>query len=413
MTDLEIYTSTDLERFVSENRRTDTRRSEFARDRARVLHSSALRRLGAKTQVLEPTSGDFARTRLTHSLEVAQVGREMAVELGLDADLVDMACLSHDLGHPPFGHNGETALNEWAASIGGFEGNAQTLRLLTRLEPKFFTQAGEPIGLNLTRASIDATCKYPWTVDEATTTKFGVYADDIEIFNWVRLGAPVGVKSIEAQVMDFADDVAYSVHDFEDAVVAGFIRLAEVEDRAHRADLIKEVQRWSSAGLSVEDIDAAFERLQASKNWAHEFTDSELHRAKLKNLTSDLIGSFVRRATVATQNEQSGALTRFESTLVVPSEVRAEIEVLKGLVSAFLMSHESRRPFYEAQRELLIELADALFAAGDQYLDAQCSALWRGASDEAAQRRVVVDQIALLTDQGARLWHDRLVGSDL
>ena len=411
------YEAADQERFVAENRSGFERRTEFARDRARVLHSSALRRLGAKTQVLEPAGGDFARTRLTHSLEVAQVGREMASELGVSPDVVDMACLAHDLGHPPFGHNGERALNEWASDIGGFEGNAQTLRLLTRLEPKVFSDNGLPAGLNLTRAALDATCKYPWPAELAVidsgadrSSKFGVYQDDMQVFEWMRAGSPEGKKCIEAQIMDFADDVAYSVHDFEDAIVSGFINLEEVASLSQRDYLLSQIKAWAGDQLSVEQLDQALARLQASQYWPSEFDGSTRALASLKNLTSAMIGAFVSRVTDATMaNASSVTLTRYRANVVETPEVLAEISVLKGLVSVFLMSHESRRPFYEWQRAILKELADALLNREGVGLDQVCQSAWMLAQTDIERKRVIVDQVALLTDQSALAMHDKLV----
>ena len=176
------YRDHDRQRWAAEPPKRRSR-SDFARDRARVLHSFALRRLAAKTQVAQPGVSDFPRTRLTHSLECAQIGRELSGTLGCDPDLVEAACLAHDLGHPPFGHNGEAALDRAARPCGGFESNAQSLRLLTRLEGKVFTPEGRSAGLNLTRATLDATLNYPWRRGEAgETAKFNVYAEDSDVF---------------------------------------------------------------------------------------------------------------------------------------------------------------------------------------------------------------------------------------
>ncbi|MEN9740471.1 MAG: hypothetical protein RLZ72_737 [Actinomycetota bacterium] len=407
------YTDHDRERAFPEGAKGE--RSDFARDRGRLLHSSALRRLAAKTQVLSPTAGlDFARNRLTHSLEVAQVGREIGQALGLDPDLVDTACLAHDLGHPPFGHNGEKGLNEWALPWGGFEGNAQTLRLLTLIEPKVFNAAGRSFGLNLTRASLDASCKYPWTSDQGVAepggrNKFGVYAADSEIFEWMRIGAPERRLCIEAQVMDLSDDIGYSVHDFEDAIVNGYIDVPALSSRVNHDDLVDSMVEWIGGEMSHDELIAAFDRLDGLSNWIESWDGSRADGARLKNLTSTLIGRFAASATNATREHATqSSLARFGADVIVPRETRAEIAVLKGIVAANVMSSESRRPIYAHQREVLTDLCNVLVKRGPDVMETGFADDFRAATTETEQMRAIIDQVASLTDQSALAWHQRL-----
>lgn len=391
-------------------------RSAFARDRARVLHSSGWRRLAAKTQVLSPTAGiDFARNRLTHSLEVAQIGRELAVSLDLSQDIVDTACLAHDIGHPPFGHNGERALDEWMVDHGGFEGNAQTLRVLARLEPKRFDAEGASVGLNLTRAVLDASCKYPWPrsapeIDAAEgRAKFGYYEDDAHIFNWVRAGVTDRRRCVEAQVMDLSDDIAYSVHDFEDAVVSGYIDPELLTLRSGHGSLILAISEWAGGAFTSDELAAAFDRIESAPTWLSSWEGSRADQAQLKNFTSDMIGRFARASIQATREHASpGPLARYAADVIVPREVRAEIAVLKGIVAAFVMASGRRQPTYRRQRELLLELLETLWAAGPAELEPAFAADFRAATDERSARRAVVDQLASLTDQSAIAWHKRL-----
>ncbi|MBC7517581.1 MAG: deoxyguanosinetriphosphate triphosphohydrolase [Microbacteriaceae bacterium] len=411
------YAPEDTARWFAEEH--SSRRSDFARDRARLLHSSALRRLAAKTQVLSPTAGlDFARNRLTHSLEVAQVGRELATSLGLDPDVVDTACLAHDLGHPPFGHNGERALNEWALDFGGFEGNAQTLRLLTRIEPKIFGPDGWSYGLNLTRASLDASCKYPWpanasVADPSGRAKFGFYEDDISAFRWLRAGAPDRRRCIEAEVMDLSDDIAYSVHDFEDAVVGGYIDVAALGARVAHDDLVDSMFAWIGGEFDHAELIAAFDRLDSLDQWIETWDGSRVDHAKLKNLTSTLIGRFAAAATRATLASADSVtrLIRFGASVIVPRSVAAEIAVLKGIVAAFVMSKNTRQPLYVHQREVLLELAEVLWERGSDELDPGFAEDFVAALSESGRRRAIVDQVASLTDQSAFSWHERLIGA--
>jgi dGTPase len=383
------------------------RRGPFERDRARVLHTSALRRLAAKTQVVEVGAGDFPRTRLTHSLECAQIGRELGAALGCDPDLVDAACLAHDLGHPPFGHNGESALADFAVGCGGFEGNAQSLRLLTRLEAKV-----PGAGLNLTRATLDATLKYPWQAPPRDG-KYGAYADDSEVFAWIRQAAPDGQPCLEAQVMDWSDDVAYSVHDLEDGLYAGLITLRALRDPTQRKAVAQLTADQYCAPGSVGDgeLAAVFDDLLAVPCWPAEFDRGPLSLAALKNLTSELIGRFCGAAQEATMAAHGYPLTRYAADLVVPRQQRLECALLKGVTAYYVMSRPGAAVQQAREREVIHELTGAVRAGAPGTLDPMFAAAFSAANTDQARHRVVIDQIASLTDTSANSWHDQLCGA--
>jgi dGTPase len=406
------YAAHDCERLVAEPPKASAvPRGDFERDRARVLHSSALRRLAAKTQVVGVGQGDFPRTRLTHSLECAQIGRELAAVLGADPDLVDAGCLAHDLGHPPFGHNGETALAEFAAGCGGFEGNAQSLRVLTRLEAKVMTPDGHSAGLNLTRAALDAATKYPWARDGGlapdASAKFGFYADDEPVFHWLRDGAPTGRRCLEAQLMDWADDVAYSVHDLEDGIHAGHVDAGVLDDPGVRRELaVLARESYSDAGNA--ELEAAAETLAALPFWPRRFDGSMTALAALKRMTSELIARLSSAAVAATRDAHGpDPLTRYAADLVVPAESRAECAILKAVADRYVMRREDSRRRQARQREQLGELAEALLAAAPVSLEPWLQQAWKEAADDAARLRVVVDQVASLTDTSALDWWQR------
>ncbi|MFG2426699.1 deoxyguanosinetriphosphate triphosphohydrolase [Streptomyces sp. NPDC048590] len=420
------YGTADAERWDTE---PDKRpgRSAFQRDRARVLHSAALRRLAGKTQVVTPGTRGHAwdaspRTRLTHSLECAQVGRELGAALGCDPDLVEAACLSHDMGHPPFGHNGEQALNDFASDCGGFEGNAQSLRLLTRLEPKRFVRdprSGElvSVGLNLTRAALDAATKYPWPRGEHPTDpgspKFGVYEDDVPVFAWVREGAPQGRTCFEAQVMDWSDDVAYSVHDFEDGLHAGHIDPGCLFSETERAEIWKvAIGRYVPADTDPRELAEALDRLTAQEWWPHGYDGTAVAQARLKDATSQLIGRFCLAAEAATREAYGpGRLRRYTAELIVPREARNECAVLKAVAVRYVMQRAEQETIRAGQRIVIAELAAALTARAPEGLEPQFHTLYATAPDDRARKRVLVDQIAALTDASARSLHRTLTGA--
>ena len=349
-------------------------RSPARRDRDRILYSSAFRRLSGITQVVAPNERFPVHNRLSHSIKVAQVGRSIAERLlqeepahssFLDADVVEASCLAHDLGHPPFGHNTERALDHLLQSnsrdnasdrVGdGFEGNAQTFRIVTVLSVRY--QNEEFPGLNLCRATLNALLKYPWLreTDGTHSSKFGAYHSETLDFEFAREGAPKETQSVEAQLMDWADDVTYAVHDVEDFFRAGLVPLERLVDPADKLEkeaiirLILERQKGKPGDFVEEDLDLAFKALRVGVPGV--FRGSRADRASLRTYTSLWINEFVNAPRISVGNPASYAQLEIDRT------VKARVAILKAMTTMYVIE----RPSVLSQRFGQRQVVEGLF----------------------------------------------------
>src|SRR5262249_54926216 len=264
-------------------------------------------------------------------------------------------------------------------------------------------------GLNLTRASLDATVKYPWPRENGRV-KFGFYVDDAAGFGWLRDRAPEGRRCLEAQVMDWAVDVAYSVHDVEDGILAGRISLGTLADQGERA-VLADLAATHFSGLPSADLEIAAAGLLTLPvvNALRRYDGTLAAQVMLKELTSELVGRFVSAVVSETLVQFGPApLGRYRADLVIPAQVAAEVALLKAMALRFVMCDPQRLSMQARQRELVAELCAALVLRAPEPLDPAMSLAWRQARDDSARLGGVVDKGAALTDAQALRWHTRL-----
>jgi dGTPase len=389
-------------------------RSPFEHDRDRIIHSVAFRRLQGKTQIFAPGEAEFLRTRVTHSIEVAQIGRALAKMAELPGSLVEAACLAHDLGHPPFGHAGETVLDELMHPYGGFEGNAQTFRLLTRLEEKSKAYAG----LNLTRATLLSVLKYPYR-RSAGAGKF-LYEEDADRCEaWLFRGSAHQLldaahrdrpppRTIACQLMDWADDVAYSVHDMEDGLQSGFLLPSMPLERI--ADWV-----WYRLQLTAVPDNLTRERVVAILGELKGRLDQP--DATIREVTGYYIDRFVSSIRIVPTQRPEGP---FDYTLAVPEDIRQECAVFKALTLEFIILDERTTTLAYKGREILSRLFRVLLenadpSAGKQRFElfprAMRPQLEQQAVGEAGYARTICDYLAGMTDGQALRLYRRLFES--
>ena len=413
--------SSRKERFLPSTR-SDSR-TPFQRDRDRVLYSPEFRRLSGVTQVVSASEGDFFHNRLTHSLKVAQVGRRLAELLlkkfpterfeywgGLDPDVVETAGLAHDLGHPPFGHDGEEVIGELVEELpGGFEGNAQSFRIVTRLAAHADNDPDQSVdsGLNLTRATLNAILKYPWTRN--SRKKWGIYDSDTARFEWVSYEQCRGRRVIEAELMDWADDVTYAVHDLEDFYRAGLIPLHLLLHTAEGDRFLEAAVRRNAGLKENEDI-----------------LENAL-RSALENVVLFLDGPYVggRRQRMTINAALSALITRFiagdtiqvceppgQQSISIDADIRLQVDLLKEVTYYYVIDHPRIASIRAGQREMLRKLfviyMEVLAGGGKEALLPQATRDRRNSGDRLP--RLAADLLAGMTERQVIQNYQRLTG---
>jgi len=402
------YAEDDKERLHPESERSNKdARGPFERDRARIIHSAAFRRLQGKTQVYGLGASDYYRTRLTHSLEVAQIGKAIALRLDADPTLVEAICLAHDIGHPPFGHAGEEALHAEMMDVDGFNGNAQNIRILTHTERKDRSYAG----LNLTKATLDGLIKYPRPITQ--NERKGYYRSDASLVASFRDPALPSDKTFECAIMNWSDDVAYSSHDLEDALVIGTVRQEDLENPA-KLSLI----------LSF-----------ATKSYGADYLSHQQERPINESDVEELAGSIIKQCMSAKSDRIAGIKTfvgnhindcaitpsatkrqhpwrRYQRTLGLPGDIVRRVEILKAITFACVIKTNSVLTLQHAGRKVVTELyrvfsnhndGDIRYFYPDDWLDRVDEALTavRTEVDVLALKRLARDYIATMTDRFA------------
>jgi dGTPase len=401
-------------------------RGAFQRDRDRLLYSSGFHRLAGITQIVRAGEADFFHTRQQHTMKVAQVGRRLAEWVidqqktvsslhGVHPEVVEAACLAHDMGHPPFGHIGEYTLNDAVNAVdpgaGGYEGNAQSFRLITKLGVRF----DDVDGLDLTRATLAAVLKYPWFRTPGVSgkdKKWSAYESEKQAFVFAREFHPHEEQTAEAALMDWADDIAYSVHDLEDFHRAGAIPWYAIFDRANEADLVARAKaKWYDGPTNAEaQVRTALRGLRdnfenALGNLAEPYNGSREHRQVLRTLTSTLIGRYVRATKLAE--------TAVGKPLIIADQARAEVLILKQITQQYVISSPILAAQQIGQRRVIMSLFDHFVdnKYGDfpPYLPIRLRYLWPLAA--GCRARFAADCVASLTEHQAMALYARLHGT--